>query len=247
MSRLASFHEPANVVVVGASGGIGSAACELLAADPRIGHVFALSRSNSAVAGDHISSAPIDIENEESVAQAAAAIGDTPLDVVLVLSGLLHAGDDVQPERRLSELDPAAMRKVFAVNAIGPAIVAKHFLPMLRRQGKSVFGALSARVGSVGDNRLGGWASYRASKAALNQFIKTLSIEQARKRKESILVALHPGTVDTSLSKPFTGRTPADKLFTAEQSAACLLNVIDGLTPDDTGGFFAWDGSPIEY
>lgn len=247
MSRLSSFHERTNVVIVGASGGIGSAFCKLLDADPRIGRVFALSRTRAAATGKHVSTASIDIENEDSVAAAAAAIGDLPLDVVLVLSGLLHSGDDLQPERRLSDLDPAAMGKVFAVNAIGPAIVAKHFLPLLRRSGKTVFGALSARVGSVGDNRLGGWASYRASKAALNQFVKTLSIEQARKRRGSILVALHPGTVDTSLSRPFTSRTPADKLFSAEQSAAYLLNVIDGLTSDDTGGFFAWDGSRIEY
>lgn len=247
MSGLSSFAPEANVAVIGASGGIGAAMCERLAADPAIGRVIALSRSPTAFRHAAIETKAIDIEDEASVEAAAADLEDTPLDIVLVLTGILHDGDGIQPERRLSELKPAAMQKVFAINTIGPAIVAKHFLPLLKRRGKTVFATLSARVGSIGDNRLGGWASYRASKAALNQVIRTLSIEHARRYKESVLVALHPGTVDTRLSEPFSGRTPRDKLFSAEQSAGYLLSVIDGLTAADTGGFFAWDGARIEY
>ena len=246
-SRLTTFTAAANVAVIGASGGIGRAMCELLAADPAVGQVFAFSRRAAGFDDTDVVAGPVDVEDEDSIARAADSVGGTPLDLVLVLTGILHDGDAIQPERRLGELDPRAMSKVFAVNTIGPAIVAKHFLPKLRRRGKTVFGALSARVGSIGDNRLGGWPSYRASKAALNQVIRTLSIEQARKRPESILVALHPGTVDTPLSAPFTSRTPDDRIFTAEQSASYLLSVVDGLDADDSGGFFAWDGSSIEY
>ncbi len=247
MSALASFEAGINVAIVGASGGIGRAMCERLAGAATVTRVIACSRTPVSFDQPKVTTASIDIEDETSVEAVAAMLGETPLDLVLVLTGILHAGEAVQPERRLGDLDPAAMRRIFAVNTIGPAIVAKHFLPLLRRRGKTVFAALSARVGSIGDNRLGGWASYRASKAALNQLIRTLSIEHARRRKESILVALHPGTVDTALSKPFTGRTPEDKLFTPDRSAARLLSVIDSLGATDTGGFFAWDGSRIEF
>jgi len=247
MRRLTTFGDAANVVVVGASGGIGRAMSELLAGDPAVARILAFSRRPVDFGDPKLVAGEIDIEDEASIARAAGSVGETPLDLVLVLTGMLHDGEAVQPERRLEELDPVSMSKLFAINSTGPAIVAKHFLPRLRRRGKSVFAALSARVGSIGDNRLGGWASYRASKAALNQLIRTLSIEQNRKRPESILVGLHPGTVDTALSKPFTSRTPDDKLFTAEQSASYLLSVVDGLDGDDSGGFFAWDGARIEY
>ena len=246
MSRLASFAREANVAVIGASGGIGRAMCDLLAGDPAVARVHAFSRSEVDFDSPKIATGRLDLEDEGSIEQAAAGVGE-PLDLVLVLTGVLHDGNSLQPERRMTELDAATMSRVFSVNAIGPTLVAKHFLPTLRRTGKSVFAALSARVGSIGDNRLGGWASYRASKAALNQFLRTLSIEHARRCRESIIVALHPGTVDTPLSKPFTSRTPADKLFDARRSAEHLLDVVDGLDATDSGGFFAWDGSRIEF
>ena len=135
--------------------------------------------------------------------------------------------------------------QLFAVNAIGPALVAKHFLPLLPRHGRSVFASISARVGSIEDNRLGGWYSYRASKAALNMLLKTYSIELKRRAPSAICVGLHPGTVDTALSKPFQGGVAPGKLFSPTQSAAYLLRVIDGLTPADNGAVFAWDGSQI--
>ena len=162
-------------------------------------------------------------------------------------AGILHRGDALQPEKRLRDIDAAAMAEVLRVNTIGPATVARHFLPLMRRDTKSVFAAISARVGSIGDNRLGGWASYRASKAALNMLIKTFSIEHARTHPEGLCVALHPGTVDTDLSRPFQARVPQGKLFTPDDSAEKMLRVLDGLGAGDSGGVFAWDGSRIEY
>ena len=247
MTRLSSFRENANIAVVGASGGIGRAFTAALAADARVDTVFAFSRTGIRFDERNVVWHPLDIEDESSVEFAANAIGDVEFDLVLVPTGILHRGEGLKPERRLEELSPANMSTVFAVNTIGPAMVAKHFLPRLRGGVKTVFAALSARVGSIGDNRLGGWASYRASKAALNQLIRTFAIEQARRRPQSIVVSLHPGTVDTGLSRPFTGRTPADRLFSPEQSADYLLRVVDDLDTDDSGGFFAWDGSRIEY
>ena len=139
------------------------------------------------------------------------------------------------------------MLETFRINTIGPVLLAKHFLPLMRSGSKSVFVALSARVGSISDNRLGGWSSYRASKAALNMLLRTASIEHKRRHPESVIVALHPGTVDTRLSAPFQRGVPEGKLFTPAYSVERLLDVIDGLRPADTGGFFAWDGQPIEY
>jgi NAD(P)-dependent dehydrogenase (short-subunit alcohol dehydrogenase family) len=136
---------------------------------------------------------------------------------------------------------------MFAINTIGPALVAKHFLPKLRRKQKTVFATLSARVGSINDNRLGGWASYRMSKAALNMLVRTIAIEQARSAPETVVVALHPGTVDTQLSKPFTKRVDASQLFSPECSAKQLLQVIDRLQAENSGGFYAYDHARIEY
>ena len=188
-----------------------------------------------------------DLGDEASIAESIArATSDAPLDLVIVATGILHR-DALQPEKSMRELDADSMMDLLRVNTIGPALIAKHALPLMRRGHKSVFAALSARVGSIGDNRLGGWASYRMSKSALNMMLRTLAIEQARKLPDSIVVALHPGTVDTGLSKPFTARVPQSRLFAPGQAAGHLLDVIEELTPDDTGGFFAWDGSRIGY
>lgn len=146
----------------------------------------------------------------------------------------------------MADICPEAMLDVLRVNTVGPALVAKHFLPLMRRDAKTVFAALSARVGSISDNRLGGWASYRMSKAALNMLIKTISIEHTRRFPQAVVVGLHPGTVDTNLSKPFQRRVPADQLFTTTHSVNQLLQVVDRLTPADTGRCFAWDGQVIE-
>ena len=147
----------------------------------------------------------------------------------------------------MQQISGAQMTAVLEANTIGPALVAKHLLPQLARDRKSVFAALSARVGSIRDNKLGGWYAYRASKAALNMLIKTLSIEHGRRWPQSAVVALHPGTVDTQLSRPFSGRVPRSQLATPAEAAHRLLQVIDGLGAEDTGRLFAWDGSRIPW
>ena len=247
MSVLSSFSPNLNVAVVGASGGIGAEFVRQLSGDVRVARVHALSRRPGTIPGDKIFAARVDPGNEESVAAGAGSAGREPLDLVIVATGILHRNAGLQPEKSLRDIDAAAMMEVFRVNAVVPALVAKYFLPKLRRDGKAVFAALTARVGSIGDNRLGGWVSYRSSKAALNMIIKTLSIEHARRFPESVVVGLHPGTVDTQLSAPFQRRVPEGRLFTPAQSVRCMLAVIDQLAPADSGGLFAWDGTPIEY
>jgi NAD(P)-dependent dehydrogenase (short-subunit alcohol dehydrogenase family) len=231
-------------VVIGATGGIGSALLARLRAEDRFEVTLGASRRPAA---DDPLALTLDLEDEASIAAMAARLqGQPPLRLVIVATGVLH-GPGLSPEKSYRALDPAALARVFAINTIGPALVAKHLLPLMARDGRSVFAALSARVGSISDNRLGGWHAYRASKAALNMMIRTLAIEQARTRPQSICVALHPGTVDTDLSDPFQKGVPAERLFTPDQSAACLLNVIAGLRPQDSGGFFAWDGAAIPF
>jgi NAD(P)-dependent dehydrogenase (short-subunit alcohol dehydrogenase family) len=229
-----SLTQGGNAVVIGATGGIGQAVVEQLESTGF--HVVALSRGSSPA---------IDITEELSI-QAAADSITQPLDLVFVATGLLHAGD-LQPEKTMRALSAESMEQIFRVNTIGPTLVAKHFLPLMRKQTKTVFAALSARVGSISDNRLGGWASYRASKAALNMMLKTLAIEHKRRFPQSIIAGLHPGTVDTALSAPFQSGVPDGKLFTPAYSAECLLSVLDGLAPDDSGNLFAWDGQRIDF
>lgn len=222
-------------VVVGTSGGIGAALCAQLVQDPRVSGVHGFSR-RSAV--------PLDLTDEASVAAAAQTVTSPRL--VIVATGLLQDAS-LQPEKRLADLDPVRLARSYQVNAIGPALVLKHFAPRLPREGKVVLAVLTARVGSIADNRLGGWYGYRASKAAANQFVRTAAVELAARRKEAICVALHPGTVDTPLSAPFQKGVPPERLFTPDFAAERLLAVIEGLTPAQTGGFFAWDGQEIAF
>ena len=232
-----------NAVVVGASGGVGRALVAALAAGGDYDTVFALSRT-PAPQPDGVRALAIDVTDEESVAAAARDLGEAgPVGLVVVASGILH-GPGIAPEKAIRALDPAAMARVFAVNTLGPALVAKHLVPLMPRRGRSVFAALSARVGSIGDNRLGGWYAYRASKAALNQVLRTLAVETARTHPDLIVAGLHPGTVQTALSQPFRPE-PGPGLFTPEESAAHHLRVIGGLTREESGRVFAWDGQPI--
>ncbi len=244
---LQSFGQAINVAIVGTSGGIGSAFLRQLADDPSVNSILALSRSQPDVALPGVDTASIDLDDPESIAAAVEyASSKAPFDLLIIASGILHT-ESVQPEKAVNQLQYAAMSSVFAANTIGPAMLMAGFLPLMRRDRKSVIAAISARVGSIADNRLGGWVSYRASKAALNMVIKTFSIEQARKNRHCALVALQPGTVDTALSAPFNARVAADKLFSPDAAAEHLLAVIDDLEPADTGGFFAWDGSSVPY
>lgn len=248
ITRLASFGRPMQVAIIGASGGIGRALVELLAARDEVDRILACSRSGRVPGHAKIVHQPLDLEDEASIAAAAAAAARTSgeLDLVLVATGVLH-DRDLAPEKTWRALEAAALERAFRINAIGPALVAKHFLPLLARDRKSAFAALSARVGSIADNRLGGWHAYRASKAALNQLIRTLAIELARRNPHALCVALHPGTVDTGLSAPFQSGVPAGKLFTPAFAASRLLAVVDDLQAQDSGKLFAWDGEAIPF
>jgi NAD(P)-dependent dehydrogenase (short-subunit alcohol dehydrogenase family) len=184
----------------------------------------------------------VDVTDEASVARAAATIDN--VDLAIVTTGMLHNAKQ-QPERALKQLGPENLARSFLINTIAPTIVAKYLIPQMPRDRRAVFAVLGARVGSIGDNRTGGWHSYRASKAALVMLLKTIAIETARTHPEAIIVTLHPGTVDTAMSKPFQANVAPEKLFTPQQSATHLLDIIAKLTPADSGGHFAWDGTRI--
>jgi NAD(P)-dependent dehydrogenase (short-subunit alcohol dehydrogenase family) len=220
-----------SAVVIGASGGVGGAVAQALEASGAVQVVHRFSRSATG----------LDLENEASIAAAAAQVAEGPApSLVFVATGVLHHGQT--PERSYRSLTPEHLLRDFRVNAVGPALVAKHFLPLLPRDRRAVFAALSARVGSISDNRLGGWHAYRASKAALNMILRNLAIETARTHPQAIIAGLHPGTVATDLSAPFQKGVAADRLFEPAYAARRLLEVIDGLSPADSGGVFAWDG-----
>lgn len=247
--ELKSFGAALNVAIIGASGGVGGALADDLERCPAVSNVYRLSRFGPRVKHGKGTSLYLDLEQEESIAAAATDVATLTgaLHIVIVATGVLHQRGGLQPEKTWSSLSGPALQTAFQLNTIGPALVAKHFLPLLARDRKSAFAALSARVGSIEDNQLGGWYAYRASKAALNMIIKTLSIELARRNPYALCVGLHPGTVDTFLSKPFQGRVPATRLFTPTLAARHLLTVLDHLSTDNSGNLYAWDGSQIPY
>lgn len=242
MADVAQF--PKTAAIFGASGGIGCALCAVLA-KRGISTIFAGSRNGKEPSGDNIQPFAFDLTDEASIAAAADMMADNPPDLVIITSGVLTLSDGTGPERTYRKLDAAAMQEMLLLNTVGPAIIAKHLLPLFPRDRRAVFAALSARVGSIGDNRMGGWHSYRASKAALNMLLKNFAIELSRTHKQAVVVGLHPGTVDTALSQPFQGNVPDGKLFTPQHSAESLLAVLDRLTPKDSGGVFDWAGERV--
>ena len=221
-------------IIIGARGGIGAALADALDAGDQYDRVIRLHRTIAPAS---------DILDEASIAAAATNLADTAQQLVIVATGLLHTATK-GPEKSLRELDPEWMMENYRINAVGPALVAKHFLPIMAKQGPICFVALSARVGSISDNRLGGWHSYRASKSALNMFIRNIAIEWQRKNAQSVVVALHPGTVETQLSAPFKGN-PAHERFAPARAAADMLGVLSGLNPEQSGQIFAYDGSVV--
>lgn len=229
-----------SAIIIGASGGIGAALEAALIEEGAFDAVHGFARSRSGAQF-------LDLLDETSIAAAAAHVAKGPAPtLVIVATGLLHAGE-AGPEKALSDLDPAWLAHVYAVNAIGPALVAKHFLPIMPKTGRGVFAALSARVGSISDNRVGGWHGYRASKAALNMFIRNLAIEERRRNDRSIVVALHPGTVDTALSRPFQTNVQPGRLFDPERAALQLLDVIEELKVTDSGKLFDFEGAEVPF
>ena len=229
-----------SAVVIGASGGIGGAFETALIEEGAFHSVYGFARSR--VGPKHL-----DLLDEVSIAAAAAHVAKgPPPTLVIVATGLLHAGD-YSPEKAVRDLDPDWLAKIYAVNAIGPALVAKHFLPIMPRATPTVFAALSARVGSITDNQLGGWHGYRASKAALNMLVRNFAIEERRRKSHSIVVALHPGTVDTALSRPFQSNIKPGRLFDSARAALQLLDVIQGLKAADSGKVFDFEGKQIAF
>ena len=220
-------------LVIGASGGIGRALADQLAED---GNCEKLVRLSRRVDG-------LDITDEASIQTVAAELGRQEFDLILCATGALSIGG-VGPEKSIKQISSEAMMAQFALNAVGPALVLKHFAPLLAKRRRAIMGFLSARVGSIGDNALGGWISYRSSKAALNQIVHTAAIEVARAAPASTIVAIHPGTVMTSLSDPFSA---GHQRFEPNDAAHRILKMLDGLQPCDTGRFFAYDGTAIPW
>ena len=230
-------------LVIGAGGGLGAALVQTLSipGEHGIDGVLSLGRATQPA---------IDYSDEASLENAAAwvaaqcAAEGAELRLLIVASGFLH-GAAGQPERSWAQLDPDYLRQVFLVNTIGPALVMKHFLPLLPRQGRCAAGFVSAKVGSIGDNALGGWYGYRAAKAALNQLVKTAAIELKRRNPQALCVALHPGTVDTALSKPFA--KAGLKLRSPDVAAKELLSVLAGLEPQQTGSLVDYQGNTLPW
>lgn len=241
----ASTQQPAftSAAIFGASGGIGRALAETLS--QRGVHVWAGSRSGKLTGLSGVMPFRFDLTDENSIQSAAKQMRDNPPQLVIAATGILTLADGTGPERSYRKLDPQTMMDVLQLNTIGPAIIAKHMLPLLPRKERGVFAALSARVGSITDNGLGGWHSYRASKTALNMLLKNFAIELGRTHKQAVIAGLHPGTVDSELSRPFQSNLADGQLTRPGDAADNLLSVLDGLTPDDSGGVFAYDGQRI--
>ena len=236
-----------NVAVIGSSGAIGNAVSKILLDDESVDSVYNFSRSISSNTSDKENRIYIDIESEESIKDAVKKIPqDIKFDLIFVATGILHNENDIYPEKSIRDISAERFKKVLMINTVGPALVGKYFIPFLNKQNKNVFAFLSARVGSISDNKLGGWYSYRASKTALNQVVKNFSIEIKRSNPNSIFIGLQPGTVKSNLSKPFEKNVQSENLFTPDYSAAKLLEVIDAVTSDDSGKLYAWNGEEIQ-
>ena len=235
---------PRCAAVFGASGGIGRALCDGLA-ERGCEVIHAGSRGGTAPAGEAFRPFAFDLTDESTIEAAAEAMKDARPEWVIVASGVLTLADGTGPERSYRHVDPASMTEVFALNTIGPALVAKHMLRLMPRRERFVFAALSARVGSIADNGIGGWHAYRAAKAALNMLLTNYAIELGRTHKQSVVAGLHPGTVDSALSAPFQTNLPEGQLTEPDEAAGKLLGVLAGLGPEDSGKVFDYAGKVV--
>ena len=235
-----------NVAVIGSSGAIGNSISKLLKSEISVESVYNFSRTAISESSEKEKNIYIDIENEDSIIESIKKIPkDIKFDLIFVATGILHNDEDIYPEKSIKDISGNKLKKVLMVNTIGPALIGKYFIPFLNKNNKNVFAFLSARVGSISNNKIGGWYSYRASKSALNQIIKNFSIEIKRSNPNSIFVGLQPGTVKSNLSKPFQKNVNSENLFSPDYSAKKLLDVINNLSIEDTGKLFAWDGEEI--
>lgn len=257
MSVINKSHN-ANTLIVGANRGIGFGFVNKLLESKEYGKIYATYRDDSNSAFDLIALAEkyperliclsMDVTDEEQIAEGVKFIGESTDKLHLVVNcvGLLHEGT-LQPEKSLRQLNSENLLRYFQVNSISSALLAKHLLPLFRHDSQSIFACISAKIGSIGDNKLGGWYGYRASKAALNMFMRTVAIEYGRKSPNTLVVTLHPGTTDTNLSEPFQKNVPPEKLFSVERTVNQLIAVINNLDKEDSGQFFSWDGSRLPW
>lgn len=235
-----------NIAILGCTGAIGSSFIRQCVTQYPNANIYGFGRKTKPFNSDNLIFHQLDNYDEDSLETAAnIASQNAQIDMVIVATGMLH-DDNMMPEKSLRDLSAKKFQQLYEVNTIIPALAAKHFTPKLNRDNISIFAAISARVGSISDNQLGGWYAYRAAKAALNMVIKNTAIETSRRNQNAIIVGLHPGTVDSDLSKPFQSHVDDGKLFTADFSAQQLLNVLDNLQPSDSGKCFAWDGKEIQ-
>lgn len=246
-----------NALIVGASQGIGLGFVKALLQQANIGTVFATYRNRETSSelftleqqyGDRLKCLQVDITQESQIEARIKQIQKSvqELHLAIYCVGVLHEGD-LTPEKSLRQINAKNLIYSFQVNSIGAVLLAKHLMPLFKKTQKSVFASISAKVGSIGDNRLGGWYGYRASKSALNMLLKTTAIEYSRRCPKTIVVALHPGTTDTRLSQPFQKNVPPEKLFAVEHTVNLLSQVISGLEQKDSGEFFSWDGSQLPW
>ena len=240
-----SLPESYRVIVFGASGALGGAFVRALSADPRCAQVYAGARSHRDTPRSKVETFSFNLEDETTIERSLSGIAaNGPVHLILIATGILHDAQ-TQPEKTWRAVKASSMAHAYAVNAIGPSLIAKHTLSLLPTDQRALFAALSARVGSIEDNGLGGWHSYRASKAALNMLMRCFAIELARRAPKVVCASLHPGTVDSDLSKPF--QSGVRTLFTPDEAAAMLLQTLDALQPDDSGRLFAYNGARIPF
>ncbi|WP_414529214.1 SDR family NAD(P)-dependent oxidoreductase [Nodularia chucula] len=247
----------ANALIIGASQGIGLGFVKKLLVDSRINKVYATYRQPASAQelialknqyADKLTCLSVDITEEAQIATAISEIqaGVNKLHLVINCVGILH-DDTFQPEKSLRQINSENLLRYFQVNSIASILLAKHLLPLFRHNEPSVFASISAKLASIGDNKIGGWYGYRASKTALNMFMRTAAIEYGRSSPQTLIVTLHPGTTDTQLSRPFQKNVPSEKLFSVEHCVEQLLIVIEQLKEGDSGEFFSWDGNKLPW
>ena len=233
-----------NVAIIGSSGAIGRAFLDAYIADKDISNIYSISRTEVKSNDKRIIHINIDVTDEVSVKAAASKIEENRLDRLIVATGVLHT-KSFGPEKSIKDIKIENFVKIFSVNTFGPALIGKYFLPLMTKDQKSIVAFLSARVGSISENKLGGWYAYRASKSALNQIIKNFSIEAKRTNSSGIIIGLQPGTVKSKLSEPFQKNVKKGKLFLPEDSVDNLIKVIENVMQNDSGKIFDWEGEEI--
>lgn len=233
-----------SVAIIGSSGAIGRAFLDAYIADKEVSNIYSISRTEVELNDARIIHINIDVTDEVSVKAAASKIGENRLDKLIVATGILHT-ELFGPEKSIKDIKIENFVKIFSVNAFGPALIGKYFLPLMKKDKKSIAAFLSARVGSISENKLGGWYSYRASKSALNQIIKNFSIESKRTNPAGIIIGLQPGTVKSKLSEPFQKNVKKGKLLLPKDSVKSLIRVIESVMQNDSGKIFDWKGEEI--